>query len=56
MLPYVLLTENVAALEFTFAPVMLLLVAGIIHTGFAYTLYFGGIAGIPHRPPPCSAT
>ena len=38
MLPYVLLTENVAALEFTFAPVMLLLVAGIIHTGFAYTL------------------
>ena len=47
MLPYVLLTENVAALEFTFAPVMLLLVAGIIHTGFAYTLYFGGIAGIP---------
>ena len=47
MLPYVLLTENLAALEFTFAPVMLLLVAGIIHTGFAYTLYFGGIAGIP---------
>ena len=47
MLPYVLLTENVAALEVTFAPVMLLLVAGIVHTGFAYTLYFGGIAGIP---------
>ena len=47
MLPYVLLTENVAALEFSFTPVMLLLVAGIVHTGFAYTLYFGGIAGIP---------
>ena len=47
MLPYVLLTENIGAIEFTITPVMLLLIAGIVHTGFAYTLYFGGIAGIP---------
>ena len=41
LLPYVLLTENVQAVQLSvFAAAMLLLV-GIVHTGVAYALYFG---------------
>ncbi len=47
MLPYVLLTENVAALRLTPTVLMLLLVVGIVHTGIAYVLYFGSIAFVP---------
>lgn len=47
MLPYVLLTENVSALEPTPFIILMLLVAGVIHTGLTYTLYFGSISGIP---------
>jgi len=43
MLPYVLLTEDLTALDFTPRIVALLLVLGIVHTGFAYMLYFGSI-------------
>lgn len=46
VLPYVLLTENITALEFAPLPVILLLVAGIIHTGFAYWLYFGSMGSL----------
>jgi RarD protein len=47
MLPYVLLTENVAALRFTPSVTVLLLIVGIVHTGIAYVLYFGSIAHVP---------
>ena len=47
MLPYVLLTENVAALRFTPSVMALLLIVGVVHTGIAYVLYFGSIAHVP---------
>ena len=43
LLPYVLLTENWTSVVFSPVSVTLLLVAGIVHTGFAYWLYFGSM-------------
>lgn len=42
-LPYVLLTEDLSALTWDARSVILLIVAGVFHTGFAYTLYFGAM-------------
>ena len=47
MLPYVLLTEHVAALKLTPVILLLLLILGIVHTGLSYVLYFGSIARVP---------
>lgn len=47
VLPYVLLTEDVTAIVFTPLPLCLLLVAGVLHTGFAYWMYFGSMAALP---------
>ncbi len=47
MLPYVLLTVDLSSLHFTPFVVLMLLVAGIVHTGLTYTLYFGSIARVP---------
>lgn len=44
LLPYVLLTENITSLSVTPLCLMLLLAVGIIHTGFAYWLYFASIS------------
>ena len=46
MLPYVLLTENLGQLELTSQTMFLLLVAGIVHTGIAYWLYFGAMGAL----------
>jgi len=46
LLPYVLLTEDVTAISFSPLPVVLLLIAGIVHTGIAYWLYFGSMGGL----------
>ena len=43
LLPYVLLTDDFSAMVFSPVPVLLLLVAGIVHTGIAYWMYFGAI-------------
>ena len=43
LLPYVLLTEPVGELRFTAVSLALLLVVGVVHTGFAYALYFGAL-------------
>ena len=43
LLPYVLITEPVGELTFAVPSVALLLVVGIVHTGFAYALYFGAL-------------
>ncbi len=45
LLPYTALTENLSSVTFSPSVILLLAVAGIVHTGFAYTLYFGSI---PH--------
>ena len=47
LIPYVALTESLAAVAFTPAVVVLLLVAGLIHTGFAYALYFSSVDFLP---------
>jgi len=46
MLPYVLLTENLSALEPTPKVLLLLVIVGVVHTGIAYVLYFGSIAHV----------
>lgn len=46
ILPYVLLTENIVSLSLNTASLLLLITVGIIHTGLAYTLYFGSIEHI----------
>lgn len=43
LLPYVLVTENWSAVTFSPLSVTLLLIAGIVHTGIAYWLYFGSM-------------
>lgn len=46
MLPYVLLTEDLTQIDLTPLPLSLLLVAGIVHTGIAYWLYFGSMGAL----------
>lgn len=47
LLPYVFLTEDMSALQIAPAGVILLAVAGIVHTGIAYSLYFKSISHLP---------
>lgn len=47
LLPYVLLTEDWTAVSFSPLSVTLLLIAGIVHTGIAYWLYFGSMEHLP---------
>ena len=44
LLPYVLLTENWTAVTVTPPSAGLLLVAGVVHTGLTYWMYFGSMA------------
>lgn len=46
LLPYVLLTEDLGQMTFSPLPVLLLLVAGILHTGIAYWMYFGSMGNL----------
>ena len=46
LVPYVLLTEDLNAMEFTALPVVLLIVAGVVHTGIAYWMYFGSMGSL----------
>ena len=46
MAPYLLLTGGFGGAGFTASSVVLLLVVGIVHTGVAYALYFGGMEGL----------
>ncbi len=43
LLPYLLLTEHIADFSLTGFEWVLLVLVGIIHTGIAYTLYFGSL-------------
>ena len=47
LLPYVLATEEVAALRWDGRSLLLLAILGIIHTGWAYALYFGSMGALP---------
>ncbi len=43
IVPYILLRENITAITFTPLSILMLLLVGIFHTGFAYSLYFGAM-------------
>lgn len=43
LLPYTLLTENFAELTFEPLTITMLIVVGVVHTGWAYALYFGSM-------------
>lgn len=45
--PYVLVTQRGAVMDWSGPVIPLLLVLGIVHTGMAYALYFGGIKELP---------
>lgn len=47
LLPYVLITQWGTVMDWSGLSVPLLLVMGIVHTGIAYALYFGGIKELP---------
>ncbi|NLL65004.1 MAG: EamA family transporter [Clostridiaceae bacterium] len=47
ILPYGLLTGSFIHLEVEPMPVLMLLIAGIIHTGVVYVLYFGSMPNMP---------
>ena len=47
LIPYILLTEDISCLEPTAFGIGMLVAAGILHTGIAYTLYFGSIEFLP---------
>ena len=47
LIPYVLAAEDLAAIRFTPTVLLLLLVAGLVHTGCAYALYFGSVDALP---------
>ena len=47
MIPYILLTEDVAALTLTTLGAVLLLIVGVFHTGWCYSLFFGSMTYLP---------
>ena len=47
LLPYVLLTEDITTLDTSISVIVLLAIAGIVHTGLAYAMYFGSINKLP---------
>ncbi len=47
ILPYVIITEDFSSIEIEAFPLFMLLIAGILHTGIAYALYFGSMRKVP---------
>lgn len=46
LLPYTLLTGEMASLQFTGLSAVMLVVVGVVHTGVAYRLYFGAMGEV----------
>lgn len=46
LIPYVLLTEDLSSITFDPIPVLLLVIAGIVHTGIAYAMYFSSMSSL----------
>ncbi len=47
VLPYVLVRNLGSTLHWNIRSIVLILILGLVHTGFAYCLYFSGIAPLP---------
>lgn len=43
LLPYLIATEDFAALALNFQSVIMVLIVGIVHTDIAYVMYFGSM-------------
>lgn len=46
LLPYILLTEKPSAIQLNGFGLAMLIIAGVVHTGIAYVLYFGSMDGM----------
>ena len=46
LIPYILLVEDISAVELTPLIIVMLVIVGIVHTGIAYALYFGSMNGL----------
>ena len=46
IIPYILLREDISSVTFTPLSLLMLFVVGIVHTGFAYSLYFGAMENL----------
>lgn len=46
LLPYLIATEDFAALALNFQSVIMVLIVGIVHTGIAYVMYFGSMKAL----------
>ena len=46
LIPYILLVEDMSAVELTPLIILMLVIVGIVHTGIAYALYFGSMNGL----------
>ena len=47
IVPYILLSEDITAVSLTPRSVLLVLLVGILHTGIAYSMYFGSLDTLP---------
>ncbi|MBO4360993.1 MAG: EamA family transporter, partial [Eubacteriaceae bacterium] len=43
LVPYILLTEDIAGIQLSPGTIVLILIVGVIHTGLVYLLYFGSM-------------
>ena len=46
LIPYILFVEDLSAVTLTPLMAIMLIVVGVVHTGIAYALYFGGIRDV----------
>ena len=46
LVPYLAVTEDFSGLSFSPLAVVMILILGVVHTGFAYALYFGSMDGL----------
>ena len=46
ILPYILITEDISAVALDAPAIICLIILGVIHTGFAYMIYFSSIANL----------
>ena len=46
MIPYMVLTDGFGSNVFNAGTIALVVIVGIVHTGFAYVLYFGSMDGL----------
>ena len=47
IIPYTIFAEEIEAEAFNATAIVLLLVVGLVHTGLAYTLFFGSVKELP---------